>query len=332
MEVSISHMVILILMVLKKSDSCFNDTSAVQNNKYMEHQVFRRLRSISLYACASECIMSSACLSFAFEPLTQMCLLNRNSSADVDVVPHPSLIFSDIERWPKSLSGGCAVLSCPLASRCEVDRLGSATCVPEFQGCGQPPEVTGASVNFDGQSEGDVASYTCGQNFKVCHDVSTSTCQSSGQWENITGLCGQMKVVNPVLLKPYSVPCRPSSNFSVRVVGEPTKDTRWSFSLMAEDDILIAVEFRINIFGHVDTLTMSSRFNGVWQSTVFIRDVRTNLGQEYEVQVTLDNGIYNVALDGTSMYNFTERVAGAQPATIHVDHDGYFHVIEFLYS
>ncbi len=98
-----SEVVIIILGIMKfvSGDNCLDVESVVHSDKYMEHQVFRKTRSQSLYNCASECLMSSACLSFGFEKKTRTCLLNSNGSDTVDVIDRTGFVFSDIQHWPK---------------------------------------------------------------------------------------------------------------------------------------------------------------------------------------------------------------------------------------
>ncbi|XP_046576174.1 uncharacterized protein LOC124284154 [Haliotis rubra] len=195
----------------------------------MEHEVFRKFRSESIYTCASACLVSSACLSFGFDMKTRTCLLNRNSSDTANVVDRKGFLFSDIQHWPKSLSGRCAQKTCPNNDRCEVTRLGLARCAPEFQGCGPPPEVRDASTMYDGHYQGAVATYsryTCDPDYRACYNNVTSTCQSSGAWESLADLCGQFRWHDPQINDRYSFPCGPSSNFKLKISVTPSRDTR----------------------------------------------------------------------------------------------------------
>lgn len=103
MSSSQGEFVFLILGIMKlvHGDNCFDVDSVVEHEKYMEHQVFRKFWSPSLYDCASECLMSSACASFGFDKKTHTCFLNTNSSEAGNVVDRTGFLFSDIQQWPK---------------------------------------------------------------------------------------------------------------------------------------------------------------------------------------------------------------------------------------
>ncbi|XP_071083879.1 uncharacterized protein [Haliotis cracherodii] len=313
---------LLILGVVKfvHCDNCFDVATAVQHDKYMEHQMFRKVRSPSPYACASACLMSSACLSFGFDMETRTCLLNSNNSANGNIVDRAGFLFSDILHWPKSLSGPCSLMSCPANARCQVDRLDRATCVQEFQGCGQPPEVTNATKTSEGHYLGSVTTYACRQDFRTCYDKVTSICQSSGQWENLTaGLCNQYIWHNPTLKEKHALPCGPSSKFRATVIGTPNQATRWNIWLWKGEDLLALSEFRFQ-FGETRNLTvMNDLVNGQWGKELRVYDQPMNIGQETEVQITLHTGIYRLDIDGQSMLNFTERVPGSEPDSILIE-------------
>ncbi|XP_067650940.1 uncharacterized protein [Haliotis asinina] len=306
------EVVLLILGVMKLvcGDICLDVDSAVQGDKYMQHQVFRKFWSQSLYTCASECLMSSACLSFGFEKKTRTCLLNINSSDSADVVDRTGFLFSDIKHWPQALSGPCSQRVCTNNSRCEVTRLGPGRCAPEFQGCGHPPDVRGASVKYDGQYQEALATYSCDPDFRTCHNNISSTCLSSGLWESLAGLCGQFRWHDPSK-DGYSVPCGPSNGFRLKVIAAPTNDTRWTIVIMKQADKRFHSEFRFNFDRQSEKVLVivgKDRRSGL--------RVHTNLtmvvGQNYEVDVSLQDGVYGLAVDGASIYNFTEAVPGAE--------------------
>ncbi|XP_046573290.1 uncharacterized protein LOC124281311 [Haliotis rubra] len=125
-----------------------------------------------------------------------------------------------------ALSGPCFMMSCPVTTRCQVDRHGRATCVPEFPGCGHPPDVPGTSMTYDGHYQGAVVRYTCKEDFTVCHQRNTSVCQASGQWETVANICGKFRWRNPKVNQEYDLPCGPQSNFSVYLLATPTTDKR----------------------------------------------------------------------------------------------------------
>ncbi|XP_046576203.1 uncharacterized protein LOC124284183 [Haliotis rubra] len=323
MSSNLGEIVFISLWIVKlvHCDSCFEVATVIQRDKYMEHQVFRKFRSPSLYMCASECLMSSACVSFGFDKKRRTCLLNDKDSANGNVVDRTGYLFSDILHWPGPLSGPCSVVSCPASSRCQVDRLGRATCVPEFRGCGQPPEVTDASKTYEGHYQGGVTTYTCRQDFTACHDKVTSICQSSGQWENLmTGLCSQNVWHNPALDVKYALPCGPSREFRATLIGTPNQATRWNIWLWKDDNVLALLEFRI-LFGESRNETvLNSLLNGLWGEHITADGhLPMTVGHETEIQITLHSGIYRLEIDGMSVYNLTERLTGGEPVSVSVE-------------
>ncbi|XP_067650909.1 uncharacterized protein [Haliotis asinina] len=307
------EVVLLIFGIMKfvSGDNCLDMDSVVQYDKYMEHQVFRKFLSQSLYTCASECLMSSACLSFGFEKKTRTCLLNSNSSDIANVVDRTGFLFSDIQHWPKSLSGHCAELICPNNTRCDVTRLGLARCVPEFQGCGHPPEVSGANIKHDGHYEGSVATYSCDPDYRACYNNVTSTCQSSGAWESLVGLCGQYRWHDTKTGK-YSFPCGPSNKFRLVISGKATEATRWRVGVKKQVDTLFYVEFRLDYSGMNNTAVINKKLDDGSRSE-FSFHLTMAVGKTMEIQITLQDGVYRFVIDGAYIHNLTEREPGAKP-------------------
>ncbi|XP_067652207.1 uncharacterized protein [Haliotis asinina] len=306
------EVVLLILGIMRfvNGDNCLDVESVVQRDRNMEHQVFRKFWSQSLYACASECLMSSVCLSFGFEKKTRTCLLNSNSSDTANLVDRTGFLFSDIQHWPKSLSGRCAIVMCP-NTRCEVTRLGLARCAPEFQGCGHPPEVSDANITYDGHYEGSVATYSCDPDYRACYNNVTSTCQSSGAWESLVGLCGQSRWYDPIKGR-YSFPCGPSSKFRLVVNGKATEVTRWGIGIKKQADTLFYVEFRLDYKGDSNMTVVNTKIDDNW-GTKESFDLNLAVEKTMEVQITLGDGEYGLVIDGVSTHNFKERDPGAIP-------------------
>ncbi|XP_046555788.1 uncharacterized protein LOC124265046 [Haliotis rubra] len=294
----------------------------------MELQVFRKFWSRSLYTCASECLMSSACLSFGFDKKARTCLLNSNSSDTANVVDRTGFLFSDIQHWPKSLSGGCTQRTCQENRRCEVTRLGRARCVPEFQGCGEPPEVRDANITYDGHYQGAVATFSCGTDFRTCYNNVTSTCQSSGAWESLRGLCGQYRWHNPIE-EQFSFPCDPPSTFRLMIRGTPTQETRWRIEIKREADNLFYSDFRFYYHPHRMVIVVNTKFDGTWGEEIYTH-LSMTVGQESEVDITLQNGLYMLVIDGASVSNMTERVSGAKPNHIKILGDVSVGMVEFI--
>lgn len=87
------------LAVLAANGRCFDVWSAVQNDTFMASHTYRKVGTASLYQCATECLMSSTCMSFRHKRHT--CHLNSNNSAHVDVSTEVGSFFSDIHHWPQ---------------------------------------------------------------------------------------------------------------------------------------------------------------------------------------------------------------------------------------
>ncbi|XP_067652504.1 uncharacterized protein [Haliotis asinina] len=299
---------------LVSGDNCLGMDSVVRYDKYMEHQVFRKFWSQSLYTCASECLMSSVCLSFGFENKTRTCLLNSNGSDTANVVHRTGFLFSDIQHWPKYLPGRCAQMVCHNTTRCEVTRLGHARCAPEFQGCGHPPEVIGANITYDGHYQGAVATYYCDPDYRACYNNVTSTCQSSGTWESLVGLCVQSRWHDPIQGK-YSFPCGASSSFRFIIHGIPTEATRWGVGIQQEEDYLFHLGFRLGSFGESNVVVVNTMIEGSWGAAERF-NVSMAVGKPMEIQITLQDGVYRSVTDGGSIHNFTERVPAAKPGHV----------------
>ncbi|XP_046577560.1 uncharacterized protein LOC124285376 [Haliotis rubra] len=318
------------IMKLVSGDSCLDVDSVVQRDKYMEHQVFRKFWSQSLYTCASECLMSSACLSFGFEKKTRTCLLYSDSSDSdtANVVNRRGFLFSDIQHWPKSLSGRCAQITCHNNTGCEVTRLGLARCAPEFQGCGHPPDVRGANTTYDGHYLGAVATYSCDPDFRTCYNKVISTCQSSGAWESLAGLCGQYRWHDPIQDK-YSFPCGPPSKFQLTIKGKATAATRWAIQILKQADLIFFLEFRLDYNGQSNVAVINTRKDGNWGSPLHF-DLTLAVGKTMDIQITLLHGVFRLVIDGVSIHNFTERDPGEKPDKFAIVIDVSVSMIELM--
>ncbi|XP_071111702.1 uncharacterized protein [Haliotis cracherodii] len=270
--------------------------------------------------------MSSTCMSFSHKHHT--CHLNSNSSAYVDVSTEVGSFFSDIHHWPQRLSGPCATAQpCPAMSRCQVDRLAQTSCVPDVP-CGSPPDVLGASRLTREQFHGAASIYTCNEDYKQCDTQTTSVCQYTGEWGDVTGLCGQYRWRTPATNIVYPLPCGPSSTMELTITGTPTKNTRCTVNIHRGSDVLCHISFRLSYVGIVNTAVFNSKTNGVWGS-----EERTNMdllvvGQEANVSVLLVAGIYKIMVDGTTIHNFAEKTPGAKPDSFTMKDDIQPHQVE----
>ncbi|XP_046552825.1 uncharacterized protein LOC124262387 isoform X2 [Haliotis rubra] len=283
----------------------------------MEHYVFRKVRSPSVYSCASECLMSSVCMSFNFETRTRTCGLNSNSSDHVAITSQPGFLYSDISNWPKSLAGACSETPCT-ASRCHVDRLSRASCESEFQGCGAPPTVANAEVHYDGVYEGAVAVYTCGGNFMLCTTRSSRMCQSTGHWNGSVGPCARYIWDIPSRNIQLDLPCGNSRNFTVAANVTPTAIGKVHMDFLSGANILCHIDFRLDD----NTVVFSSRFEGVWRSGITLTPVPMSVGTESLVEIRLDQGMYMLAVDGSSIHNFTDRYPNEIMEGLFISGDG----------
>ncbi|XP_046552820.1 uncharacterized protein LOC124262382 [Haliotis rubra] len=284
--------------------TCFNASSVLEVDAHMEHYVFRKVRSPSVYSCASECLMSSVCMSFNFETWTRTCGLNSNSSNDVAITSHPGCFFSDIRYWPKLLAGACSETPCPM-SRCHVDRLSRVSCETEFQGCGAPPTVANAEVHYDGVYEGAVSVYTCRDNFMLCTTSNSRICQSTGHWNGSIGSCAQYIWDTPFqqgIVVQLVLPCGNSRNFTVVVNVTPTAGTRVQMDFRRGENILCHIGFRLD----ENKLAFNSFTSGVWGTQTDLSPVPLAVGTESLVEIRLDQGMYMLAVNGSSIHNFTD--------------------------
>ncbi|XP_046577744.1 uncharacterized protein LOC124285542 [Haliotis rubra] len=280
-------------------------------------KVFRKLTSDSLYGCASECLMSSPCRSVGYQPETRTCFLNSDSSGRGKLTHRPGFIFTDIEHWPQGLRGVCSVMSCAKTSRCHVDRMRRATCVPEFQGCQYPPEVVGMRRIYDGVYEGAVATYQCKRDFKLCRNGTVRTCQPDGQWQDMPGQCGQFRWHNPTLPSKHPIPCGPANKVKVDVRATATKAVRWYVMMMEEgEDVLYMADFRFRYGGVGNCTVINSEIRGTWGAEVVFPHLPVTVGKESRVVITLESGVYK-----QTGPNFIVMDDNARPHRARVDID-----------
>ncbi|XP_067651712.1 uncharacterized protein [Haliotis asinina] len=293
----------------------------------MEHQVFRKLGSLSLYDCASECLTSSVCLSFGFEHNTLACFLYSNTSDYVSISPKSGFDFSDIQCWPKALSGPCFVMSCPVTTRCQVDRHGRAICVPDFRGCGHPPDVAGASITYDGHYQGAMARYTCKEDYTFCHQRNISVCHASGQWKTVADICGKFRWRNPKVNQTYDLPCGPQSNFSVFLLATPTTPQRCSVYLRTDKDTPFLLDFRFNFEFAINKTVINSKFLNRWGTEV-LSPLPLTIGKESGIQISLSNGEYQAVVDDVFKVELLERQSGVQPRRLSLEGNFFVRLME----
>ncbi|XP_071095320.1 uncharacterized protein [Haliotis cracherodii] len=292
--------------------TCFNASSVVEVDVLMEHYVFRKVRSPSLYSCASECLMSSVCMSFNFETRTRICELNSNSSDQVAVTAHPGFLFSDIDHWPKSLAGACSATSCGQKA-CHLDRLGRTACVREFRGCDEPPTLTNGTRKYDGVYLGAVTTYTCLPDFLMCRN-SSSVCKASRKWSGCVGPCHRYRWDNPDGTR-LTLPCKHVSRFKLSLYITPTAATSITVSVRAHADLLCHYEFRMD----VNATVINTRVAGAWGAEIRLTHVQLALGVQSVTEITLEEGIYRLSVDGKGIYNFTGRFPDILPQNVKVD-------------
>ncbi|XP_046339223.2 uncharacterized protein LOC124120444 isoform X1 [Haliotis rufescens] len=198
---------VLIRGGLGSCGTCFNASSVVEVDAHMERYIFRKVRSLSLYSCASECLMSSVCMSFNFETKTRICELNSNRSDLVAITTQPGLLFSDINHWPK--------------------------------------------------------------------------------------------VMNFLMV----MPCGNPTSFKVAMNITPTTVNRVYMDVRGGGNRLYHISFRLD----ENKLVFNSHFSGVWGTEIMLWPVPLAIGTESLVEIRLDQGIYMLAVDGSSINNFTDR-------------------------
>ncbi|XP_071111436.1 uncharacterized protein [Haliotis cracherodii] len=290
--------------------TCFNASSVVAVDAHIERYVFRKVRSQSLYSCASACQMSSVCKSFNFETKTRICELNSNRSDQVAITTRPGFLYSDINHWPKSLAGACWG-KCSM-SRCYLDRLGRASCETEFQGCAAPPAVANAEMHYDGVYEGAVAEYTCRDNFMMCTARHSRVCQLTGNWNGSVGPCAQYSWDNPVRNSRFDVPCGNSRSFKVAMNITPMADKTLKTNVYGGGNIQYHIVFRLD----ENQLVFNSLTSGVWGTEIKLSPVPLAVGKESLVEIRLDQGMFMLSVDGSSIHNFTDRYPNVIPEYI----------------
>ncbi|XP_071111454.1 galectin-5-like [Haliotis cracherodii] len=196
--------------------TCFNASSVVAVDAHIERYVFRKVRSQSLYSCASACLMSSVCMSFNFETKTRICELNSNSSDQVAITTQAGFLFGDINHWPK--------------------------------------------------------------------------------------------VMNSLM----AVPCGNSTSFKVTVNITPTTVNRLHTDFYAGGNVLYHISFRLN----ENRLEFNSQTSNEWGTEIRLSPVPLAVGKESLVEIRLDQGMYMLAVDGSSIHNFTDRYPDAIPESI----------------
>ncbi|XP_067661330.1 uncharacterized protein [Haliotis asinina] len=297
--------------------TCFNVSSVLKKDAHIEHYVFRKVSSLSVYSCASECLMSSLCMSFNFETRTRTCGLNSNSSDQVGITSQAGFLYSDISNWPKSFAGACSETSCP-TSRCQLDRLGRASCETEFQGCGAPPAVANAEVHYDGVYEGAAAVYTCSDNFMLCTTSNSRVCHLSGNWNGSVGPCAQNVWNNPNINFWLDLPCGDSKSFKVALHVTPTAQKKVHMDFYSGTNILRHIDFRLDD----NTMVFGSYFAGAWGPGTTLSQVPLTLGTESLVEIRLDHGMYMIVVDGRSIHNVTDEYPGEILERLFVSGDG----------
>ncbi|XP_067667765.1 uncharacterized protein [Haliotis asinina] len=298
--------------------TCYNASSLLDVDAYMEHYVFRKVRAPSVYSCASECLMSSVCMSFNFETRTRTCGLNRNSSDQVAITRQAGFLYSDISNWPKALAGACSETPCP-RSRCHVDRLSRASCGTEFQGCDAPPIVANAEMYHDGIYEGAVAVYTCRDNFLMCSTENSRVCQSTGNWNGSVGPCAQNSWVNPGIGIKLDLPCGHSKSFKLTMDITPTAIERVHVDVRGGGNLLCHIDFRLD----QNRTIFNSRVSGEWGQEIINTPVPLTMGTESLVEIRFYKGMYVLVVDGSSIYSFADRYPDEVKQDVYVSGEAF---------
>ncbi|XP_067673850.1 uncharacterized protein [Haliotis asinina] len=286
----------------------------------MEHLANQTIRDSSVYSCAAHCLTSAGCRSFTLDTKTRTCYLCPYSSDQSDVIPRPAFLFSDINRWPQSLAGPCASAGCPSEATCKVDRLGRTSC---HKDCGAPLSVSGARVSSNGNFPTAVATYTCNDGYQQCPTNNISVCQPTGQWTPMADLCQQSRWTNPAVPFRASVPCSPRNKLTLVVKGQPTSTQRFIINLESGADILL------HISPYHDTRKFVANTNlGQWGTQVDYNVFPLAVGETFEMRLSLQDGVYTLVANNITIFNFSERRAGAEVDRVTIEEAVQLQLVE----
>ncbi|XP_046339224.2 uncharacterized protein LOC124120444 isoform X2 [Haliotis rufescens] len=158
-------------------------------------------------------------------------------------------------------------------------------------------------MHYDGVYEGAVAEYTCKDNFMMCTDRNQRVCQLTGNWNGSVGPCAQYSWENPVMNFLMVMPCGNPTSFKVAMNITPTTVNRVYMDVRGGGNRLYHISFRLD----ENKLVFNSHFSGVWGTEIMLWPVPLAIGTESLVEIRLDQGIYMLAVDGSSINNFTDR-------------------------
>ncbi|XP_046328353.2 lectin-like [Haliotis rufescens] len=117
-------------LIVVSGDACNIESLLVSGHALPDYS-FQYERNSNVLSCASFCLRAEVCASFQLDTNTRICFLNlKNSTSGPGIQIRPGFIYSDINGWPKGLSGPCGNHSCSNEQMCIVPRSGDTECKP----------------------------------------------------------------------------------------------------------------------------------------------------------------------------------------------------------
>ncbi|XP_048253989.1 probable galaptin lec-8 [Haliotis rufescens] len=147
---------------------------------------------------------------------------------------------------------------------------------------------------------------------------SSSVCKASRKWSGWVGPCDRYRWDNPDVTR-LSMPCKPVSRFKLTLYVTPTAATRMVVSVRGNGgNRLCHYEFRMDTSAVVINTRNSTR---QWGSEIRLTHVPLALGVQSVMEITLEEGIYRLSVNGNGIYNFTERYPDVSPRNVDVEGD-----------
>ncbi|XP_046577846.1 32 kDa beta-galactoside-binding lectin-like [Haliotis rubra] len=100
--------------------------------------------------------------------------------------------------------------------------------------------------------------------------------------------------------------------FQLIMNGAGTEATRWSIRIEKQADKLFFLELRLGYNTISNVIVINTVKDGVW-GTEERFDLAMAVGKTMEIQITLQDGVYELVIDGAIIHHFTERDPGAKP-------------------
>ncbi|XP_071115583.1 C-type lectin domain family 18 member C-like [Haliotis cracherodii] len=126
-----ASLVTLYLSYSFASEMCGYENRIVDNSR-LKGFSFDFIKGANVYKCAAECVQRNLCKSFDFDRKRKTCYLNYRNVSEVSESPeyNPDFLHSNVQNWPKSVTGLCKNHTCSKHEKCIVMVNKTAECVP----------------------------------------------------------------------------------------------------------------------------------------------------------------------------------------------------------